>query len=152
MISKLLIIIFTLTVLTSCGYKPIVSSNNLDITISKININEVNSINKIIKKNLKIYLNLDNKSKKIEININSNKNIVTISKDSAGDPINLRMQIIVEAKFFLNGLELNEKSYLESFTYSNIENKFDLNKYENTIEKNLVNKISKNIILNLINL
>jgi len=152
MISKLLIIIFTLTVLTSCGYKPIVSSNNLDITISKININEVNSINKIIKKNLKIYLNLDNKSKKIEININSNKNIVTISKDSAGDPINLRMQIIVEAKFFLNGLELNEKSYLESFTYSNIENKFDLNKYENTIEKNLVNKISKNIILNLITL
>ena len=152
MISKLLIIIFTLTVLTSCGYKPIVSSNNLDITISKININEVNSINKIIKKNLKIYLNLDNKSKKIEINNNSNKNIVTISKDSAGDPINLRMQIIVEAKFFLNGLELNEKSYLESFTYSNIENKFDLNKYENTIEKNLVNKISKNIILNLINL
>ena len=152
MINKLLIIIFTLITLTSCGYKPIVSSNNLDLTISKININENNNINKIIKRNLKIYSNLDNKSKKIELNINSNKSILTISKDSKGDPINLRMQITVEAKIFLNGQELNIKSYLESFTYPNIENKFDLNKYENTIEKNLVNKITKNIVLNLISL
>jgi len=152
MINKLLIIIFTLIILTNCGYKPIVSSNNLGLTISKININENNNINKIIKKNLKIYSNLDNKSKKIELNINSNKSITTISKDSKGDPINLRMQITVEAKFFLNGQELNKKSYLESFTYPNIENKFNLNKYENTIEKNLVNKITKNIILDLITL
>ena len=152
MINKLLIIIFTLIILASCGYKPIVSSNNLDLTISKININENNNINKIIKRNLKIYSNLDNKSKKIELNIISNKSITTIAKDSKGNPINLRMQITVEAKFFLKGQELIQKSYLESFIYPNIENKFDLNKYENTIEKNLVNKITKNIILDLITL
>jgi len=152
MINKLLIIIFTLIVLNSCGYKPIISSKNLDITISKININEVNDINKIIIKNLKIYSNLDNKSREVELNINSTKSIFTISKDSKGNPLSLRMQITVEAKFFLKGQELIQKSYLESFIYPNIENKFDLNNYENTIKKNLVNKITKNIILSLITL
>jgi len=152
MINKLLIIIITLIVLTSCGYKPIVSSKNLDITITEININEVNDINKIIKKNLKIYSNLDNKSKEIQLNISSNKNISAISKDSKGDPINLRIRISVTVNLILNGKELSKKSYSESFTYSNIKNKFDLNKYENSIENNLVDKITKNIILNLMTL
>ena len=62
------------------------------------------------------------------------------------------MEIQVNIEYFINDDLINKRKYIESFQYSNTNNKFDLNNYERTIEKNLVNKIIQNIILNLITL
>ena len=75
-----------------------------------------------------------------------------MSKDSRGDPLNHKMEIQVEIKYFMNDDLINERKYVENFQYPNMDNKFDLNNYERTIEKNLVNKIIRSIILNLITL
>ena len=148
-------IIFILLIfffINNCGYKALNSSKNLDINISKIDSSGVKKINKIIKDNLKSYSNIKNKSKNINLNIISQKKIVPMSKDSRGDPLNHKMEIQVEIKYFMNDDLINERKYVENFQYPNMDNKFDLNNYERTIEKNLVNKIIRSIILNLITL
>ena len=148
-------IIFVLLIfffINNCGYKPLNSSKNLDISISKIDSSGVKKINRIIKDNLKGYSNLKEKSKIVNLNIISQKKIITTSKDSRGDPLNLKMEIQVDIKYFINDELINKRKYVESFQYSNTDNKFDLNNYERTIEKNLVNKIIQSIILNLITL
>ena len=94
---KNIIIIFLIFFfISNCGYKPLNSSKNLNVSISKINFSGEEKINKIIKNNLKTYLNLENRSKKINLNISSQKDIITISKDSKGDPLNLKMEINIE--------------------------------------------------------
>ena len=148
-------IIFILLIfffINNCGYKALNSSKNLDINISKIDSSGVKKINKIIKDNLKSYSNIKNKSKNINLNIISQKKIVPMSKDSRGDPLNHKMEIQVEIKYFMNDDLINERKYVENFQYPNMDNKFDLSNYERTIEKNLVNKIIRSIILNLITL
>ena len=148
---KNIIIIFLIFFfIINCGYKPLNSSKNLNVSISKINFSGEEKINKIIKNNLKTYLNLENRSKKINLNISSQKDIITISKDSKGDPLNLKMEINIEIEYFMNDDLINKNQFRESFQYSNSENKYDLNNYERTIEKNLINKIVQNIILNLL--
>jgi hypothetical protein len=148
-------IIFTILIfffINSCGYKPLNSSKNLDITISNINTTGDKKINKIIKNSLKGYSNLRNKSKIINLNINTQKNIIIISKNSKGDPLNLKMEINIEIDYLINDEITNKIKYTENFQYSNSDNKFELNNYERTIEKNLVNKIMQSIIINLITL
>ena len=148
-------IIFILLIfffINNCGYKALNSSKNLDINISKIDSSGVKKINKIIKDNLKSYSNIKNKSKNINLNIISQKKIVPMSKDSRGDPLNHKMEIQVNIEYFINDDLINKRKYIESFQYSNTNNKFDMNNYERTIEKNLVNKIIRSIILNLITL
>jgi len=148
-------IIFTILIfffINSCGYKPLNSSKNLDITISNINTTGDKKINKIIKNSLKGYSNLRNKSKIINLNINTQKNIIIISKNSKGDPLNLKMEINIEIDYLINDEIINKIKYTENFQYSNSDNKFELNNYERTIEKNLVNKIMQSIIINLITL
>ena len=148
-------IIFILLIfffINNCGYKALNSSKNLDINISKIDSSGDKKINKIIKNNLKGYLNLKEKSKNINLNIFSKKRKITTSKDTKGDPLKLKMEIQVDIEYFINDDLINKRKYIESFQYSNTNTKFDLNNYERTIEKNLVNKIIQNIILNLITL
>jgi hypothetical protein len=149
---KIIYIFLIFFILNNCGYKPLNSSKNLDVSITKINSSGEKKINKVIKNNLKGYLNLKNKSKIINLNINSQKKIVTISKDSKGNPLNLKMEIKVEIEYFMNDVLISKKEYKENFQYSNSDNKFDLNNYQRTIEKNLINKIIQSIILNLISL
>ena len=149
---NIIIILLIFFFINSCGYKPLNSSKNLDISISKIDSSGDKKINKIIENNLKGYLNLKEKSKNINLNIFSKKRKITTSKNTKGDPLKLKMEIQVDIEYFINDDLINKRKYIESFQYSNTNNKFDLNNYERTIEKNLVNKIIQNIILNLITL
>ena len=54
-------------------------------------------------------------------------------------------------KDFSTGYEENKiiksKDFSSSFTYNNIENKFDLTQYQKSIELNLINKISEEIFI-----
>ena len=78
--------------------------------------------------------------------INSNKEINIISKDSKGDPSNFVMNIISEITILNDEKIVKNKVFSESFNYKNSSNKFDLKQYEKNIEENLTNKIIENII------
>ena len=78
---------------------------------------------------------------------NVSKNIT--SKDKKGNPNTFSLIISVKLGVQIDNGELVQKDFSQSSSYSNNSNKFDLKKYENSLTKNLTEKISKDIILYL---
>ncbi len=140
--SILITLLFILVV--SCGYKPIYLNKKNNFDIKKIEIVKASRLNTFIKNNLNNNSN-KNSEKKISLLIDSKKIKSIASKDSKGNPELLVMSLSVNLNIFKNDKKKAEKRFLESFTYSNDSNKFSLSKYEKSIEKNLKDKIIKNI-------
>jgi len=145
-ISYLLIFFF----LTNCGYQAIHSKKNN----SQISINKVELIgNKNINRKIISLANLkkkNNQNYSYDLSINSNKTTESVAKDKAGNTSIYKATINV--KIYLKDPNnedqiFKEKKFSSSFSYSNIKNKFDLSQYQKNIEKNLINKISEEIII-----
>ena len=83
--------------------------------------------------------------KKISLIINTEKGKSVISKDKKGNAQLLAMSLLVNVQVYEKGKKKSEKQFVENFSYSNNSNKFDLSKYEKSIERNLKDKIIKNI-------
>ena len=142
---NIIILILSAFVITSCGYKSIYSSKNLNFNILEFEVVDKTKISRKIKNNLDSYKKNDSNNF-YSIKINSKKNINIISKDSEGNPSNFEMTIISEITI-LNGEKIvKNKVFSESFNYKNSSNKFDLKQYEKNIEENLTNEILENII------
>ena len=146
-----ILLIALLFLLNNCGFKPIYSSKSISLQITEIIINEENTINLKVKNNLKNFSKNKSKNKFI-LKINSNKIINISSKDKKGDPKMFSMNIFVDVEIIKKDKSKINKKFAESFTYSNVSNKFNLSQYEKTIEKNLINKITENITAYLISL
>ena len=127
---KKIIIFLSFLLLTNCGYQPIFSKKGANFLIEEI----------IFDQNDKISL-------KIRIKLNSEKKIDISSKDSKGDPLIYKMLVITNLEVYSNGIAINKKEIIKSFSYKNTTNKFDLKQYEITIENNLINSIKEDIIL-----
>ena len=130
--------------IVSCGYKPIYSNKKNNFDIEKIKIVKATRLNTLIKNNL-IKLSNKNSEKKINLLIDSKNTKAIASKDEKGNSQLLIMSLSVDVKIYENGKEKSTKQFLESFSYLDNSNKFDLSKYEKNIEKNLKNKIIEKI-------
>jgi hypothetical protein len=141
---NLILITLLFFFITSCGYKPIYSSKKNNFDILKIEIIKESRLNTLIKNNLN---NLSNKDgeKKINLIINAEKVKSVASKDAKGNSQLLVMSLSIVVEIYENGKKKSEKQFSESFSYSNNSNKFNLSKYEKSIEKNLKDKIVKSI-------
>ena len=146
---KKITIIISFLLLLSCGYKPIFSSDKANFSITEIKLFGKINIGSKIKKNLNIYKNAENKSIFYSLKINTDQKKNEISKDAKGDPKILGMQITVALTILENNKIKNKKNFKESFTYNNSTNKFDLKRYEENIEDNLIKKIITKITLYL---
>ena len=142
---NIIILILSTFIITSCGYKSIYSSKNLNFNISEFEVTDKTKISRKIKNNLNSYKK-NNSNNSYSIKINSKKDIAIISKDSEGDPSNFEMTIISEITILNDEKIFKNKIFSESFNYKNSSNKFDLKQYEKNIEENLTNKIIENII------
>ena len=142
---NIIILILSAFIITSCGYKSIYSSKNLNFNILEFEVADKTKISRKIKNNLNSYKK-NNSKNFYSIKINSKKEINIISKDSKGDPSNFEMNIISEITILNDEKIVKNKVFLESFNYKNSSNKFDLKQYEKNIEENLTNKIIENII------
>tara|TARA_B110000027_G_scaffold96687_1_gene102102 strand:- start:2319 stop:2783 length:465 start_codon:yes stop_codon:yes gene_type:complete len=145
---KKLLIGLILIALTSCGYQPIyLGGSNTSILINKMQISGNKNINRkiIMLTGLK-----ENNLKKNSYNLSlkSEKNISIIAKNKSGNASVYKTTINVEitlrdtddlSKIF------KTKNFSLSFTYNNIENKFDLQQYQKGIEENLIKNIVKKI-------
>ena len=142
---NIIILILSTFIITSCGYKSIYSSKNLNFNILEFEVVDKTKISRKIKNNLNSYKK-NNSNNSYSIKINSKKEINIISKDSKGDPSNFVMNIISEITILNDEKIVKNKVFSESFNYKNSSNKFDLKQYEKNIEENLTNKIIENII------
>ena len=153
---KKIIIILSFFLLMSCGYEPIYSKKKLDknfnFSITSIEFEESNEINQMLLNNLKMFLNLKNKLKLLNLKIKSSTNKIAISKNLKGDAERYLIEIRVNLIIFENEVLKKKFTFQESFNYNSQTNKFNLNQYEKNIKENLISKISDDIILVLYSL
>ena len=138
--------------IVSCGYQPIFSEKKVNFGIKNLVYDKNNKVDLTINKNLKNYKNLENKNKILDLEISSKINKITTSLDDRGDPKSYRLEIEVKTIVKKNNKLLDEKEFNKSQNYNNNTNKFDLKKYENLIKKNMVDKITEEIITYILSL
>ena len=141
----LLINILIITILYGCGYKPVYSSKDLLFKINKIT-HDNSKINNQIARSLKSISN-DETTNTLNLELNSNKEKIIVSKNKNGDPEMFELKILVNIK-----VKNKEKTFLGKQAYNNTENKFELNEYEIQIERQIISKIIDEIIIFLLEL
>ena len=145
----------TLTILTfflllSCGFEPIYSQKKLDknynFTIANIGFSGNNNINQYLKNNLANYTNNQDKKIKYDLTVNSRIIKTITSKNKKGNPEIFYTKILLDINIIEDDKIKNKTIFQEGFEYKNKSSKFKLNEYEKNIQKNLTNKISKDLI------
>ena len=148
-INKILTIL-TFFLLFSCGFKPMYSqkklSSNYNFTITNIGFSGNNNINQYLKNNLVEYINNEDKEKKYDLIIDSSIIKTITSKNKKGNPEIFYTKIQVNVDIIENDKIKNKTIFEEGFEYKNKSSQFELNKYEKNIQKNLTNKLSKDLI------
>ena len=139
---KILIIFFFLA---SCGYQPLYIQKE-ELFFKKINLIGDKKINRKIISSSTIKKNTQSDSNN-ELILETNKNIITTSKNSKGQPATFKSLIEVKLIIKEDDKILKQKIFSESFDYNNIENKYDLSVYQTDVEDNLINKIVEDLII-----
>ena len=138
-----------LLLINSCGYQPIYTNKNINFSIKEINSINNNRLIILLKNNLNMYSDTENKDKNYLLNVEVERKIITTSKDTASNPKTYLMEVIVKIEVQENYGEITKKNFVEKFNYNTQDNKFNQHQYEENIEENLIMKISENIVLYL---
>ena len=139
-------IIILSIILNHCGFKPIYKSKNSNFQIIEIK-NKTENKNSFSIENMIMTLSNKDALKKIKLEIEYKQSLITILKDSKGDPSKKKLSIIVNltVKNEKNDI-LTKKNFNEEFSYDVQSKKFNTAQYEDNIIINLNNKISNDII------
>lgn len=140
MTKKLIILFFFIT---ACGYEPIHLNKN-EVFFNEIKLDGDKRINRKIISLLSIKKD-DQKNLNNKIIFESSKRIEVTSRDSKGQPKTFRTNISIKMTILNNDKISKERLFSESFSYQNMENKYDFFNYQKDVENNLVNKIIDNI-------
>ena len=147
---KNLIIIFSLILISSCGYQPLYSSKDIPFSIKQINHDESVTSRKIVK-NLKRYENSKGENLyNITLNTSEGKNEIFKSKEN--NISTFRLVVSVDLKVEKNKDIILNKKYQKSFDYQSNEKKFDQAQYEKSLRDTLLDNISNEIIRDLFSL
>ena len=149
MLKKPFTLIFFLF-MTSCGYEAIHSiknSINYDFSISELTFVGDRVINLKIKEKLNNYT-LNEKDKNFILKVSSVAEKIVLAKNISGDPTNFKSTVTVNIEV----LNKNNLQIIESFSYSNNDNKIDLKRYEREINNNLAETITDKLIFKLSNI
>jgi len=148
---KKIILIFLIFLLNSCGYTPIYSSKDSNYKIINFQKNINNNLTNYIQNTINAFSN-DDAIKNLNIKFEFKEEIITILKDSKGNPSKSRLNITVN----LSVLDTNQNLiasnvFSENFEYNIDDNKFNLKQYEKNIKFNLVEQITQEILVFLAN-
>lgn len=153
MLKKKFALIFFL-LLSSCGYEAIYSKKNIinyNFSISNLTLMGEKDINLKIKEKLYNYT-LNKKDKNFILTISCNMKKVAIARNISGNPTKFKSTIIIDIEVLMEGNLKNNLQIIESLNYSNIDNKFDLKKYEQQIKYNLAEVATEKLIFKLSNI
>ncbi len=137
-----LIILF----LSSCGYSPIYEANQkLNFGLDTLTFSGDKKIGREIEKGLEKFR--DSKNKNVfDANFVSLKNKAIVTKDKKGNPSSYKL--IIDVKLDLIDKVNNksfEKRFIKETTFDSMDNKFELDQYVKSIEKNMIFKILQDI-------
>ena len=133
--------------MSSCGFEPIYSTKNESkISIKKI---QIESGDRKINRKIISALSLKTSNEKNAYNLllSSSQKLDVVSKDSTGNAAVYKTTIKIKISLLKDNKIEKERSFESSFTYNNIENKFDLSEYQKNIEINLIQKLTEEIFI-----
>ena len=132
--------------MTHCGYQPIYSKkDNSNLMIGNVDLEGDIRIGRQVKSLLNLDKQKDKVSKySLKLIIDEIKK--PVAKNSSGNISTYKMTINVRAIINEGEEMIKDKIFKASFTYNNMENKFDLSEYQKNIRFNLINKISEEIL------
>ena len=137
--------------LNSCGYTPLYSSKDTNYKVITLKKNVNNNLTDYIHNRIQAFSN-DDADKSLNISFDYNENIVVILKNSKGDPIKNRLSVSIDLSLFDTDEDLiTSKEFSENFEYNIDDNKFNLKQYEKKIKFNLVEDITQQILIFLVN-
>lgn len=145
---KKLTLILIFIFVTNCGFSPIYVSNENSIfqSIKEIELKGNQNIGERIKNSLNI--KTKNKNNYLII-LDSLIEKTSISKNSSNITTGFMMVLNVKISILDNDEIILNRNFKKNFTYNNRDNKFELLKYERSMEENLISEISDEIILYL---
>ena len=146
---KNLILLTLFTFLSHCGYVPIYKDlQNANIKIFVQNSEGEENINNLLISQLKPYSTKE-AEKNYVIDINSVYTKKVISKDSAGNAVDIELNLIVEFTLYFDE-KIQKFSLTEKFNIKNTSDVFEMNNYENIIKNNFILSIKNKLIMKLL--
>ena len=140
---RFLIISVILFAINACSYEPLLSSKNFDFELIIESTAGNENVNKIIIEELK---KKSKGNKKYNVELLSEIDREIISSSEQGDPIIYKLEINTDFKISKDGKSLFKNKISKQSTYNNIDDKFELDKYEEKILENLSKNISSEIL------
>ena len=140
------IILFSLFLLTSCGYQPLYKQVTSGYEFFDLKFEGDQNLGMRILGNLNI----------VENNLDDTLNSLTIkstflidetSKDSKGLVESYRSNLNIEVSIIKNQKIIQNQSFNESFSYNNMNTRFELLDYQKQVEEILIRKINNKIRL-----
>ncbi len=130
--------------ISACGYEPLNKSlPESNIKISKKTFSGDNQINRTIFKKINLKETKDELG--YELKLNSNKIIDQVAKDKSGNVTKYKTTITIVIELIEKEKTVKKRSFSKNFNYSNLSNKFELKKYQEDVETNLINSIARDI-------
>ncbi len=143
---RILLFIWIIVLLNSCGYTPIYSSKDSNFKVISLKKNINNSSTNYIQNSIRVFSNEDS-DKNLNISFSFKEDITVILKDSKGNPSRNRLTIKVDLSVLDENQNLiTSKMFSENFEYNIDDNKFNLKQYEKNIKLNLIEEITKQIL------
>ena len=143
------IIAFFLFGLVGCGYEPIYSSKNINFTIQDIE-KENTQLNNEFERIFMALASNENENK-LTIKIDSTKQTSIKSKDTKGNPLKYELNIVLTIKV-LNSINKVERTFEESTSYDNDNDKFRLSNYKEELEELLIRRLAEKAFKYLTNI
>ena len=139
---KKIILIFISILLTNCnGFKPVYSAKGFNFYIDEIKFSSNDRISQKIVRKLKPYRISSAGKQKVNLEINSLKELRTIAKDAKGNDTTFEIVIKSNIKAVNESSGITNIDIEERFVHNNQTNKFELKQYRKNIEDDLIDTI-----------
>ena len=131
--------------ITACSYQPLYINKNSN-SFSKIEFIGDKRIAREIVSFASLKENSSSTNKSV-ILLNVSENTIATSKDSKGKITSYKTNITAKVEIKNNDKIIRNKKFDESFSYNNLDNKYDLSNYKKDVQKNLARKIAEDLII-----
>ena len=144
---KFKFIFFLIIMISGCSYEPVYSNKEYKFGFKNINFNGEREINELIERNLK---KKSTGNKVFDLEFSTEKNREIISSNAKGDPTIFKLNINLNFIVFKENKEILKDKIKKQITYNNINDKFELDKYEENIIENISKSLADEILISII--
>ena len=146
--SRLIKLFFVLFVLSGCAYEPVLIKKNYNFYFTEIESEGQKEINKVIKQTFTENTKIESINN-FEIFFSSKLNKDIVASNKKGDPTIYKINISLNYKLKNDNAIIFENEILKQVTFNNIDDKFELLKYEENIVENLSKRFAEDILISV---